>query len=70
MFSVKQRSLNHKPRLWRFILEALVPPLTLISSKLIDWNNLSSSANLIPGTTLILLWLVAGVLVWVMSKKA
>ena len=70
MLSVKKKEPNHKPRILHFILEALVPPLTLISSKLIDWNNLSSSANLIPGTTLILLWLVAGVLVWVMSKKA
>ena len=70
MYSLKKKEQDHKPRTLLFILEATIPPLVLASDRLIDWSNLFSKTNLIPGTTLVLLWLVAAAFIWAGKYRA
>ena len=61
--STKKKS-SHKFPTAQFILEAILPPLILVSSSLIIWSDLFSKANRFPGMTFILLCSIEIVLVW------
>ena len=60
----KYRKPSHKFPTAQFILEAILPPLILVSSSLIIWSDLFSKANLFPGVALIILWVIVAVLIW------
>ena len=64
MSSVKDKKPTHKFPIEQFFLEAILPPLILVSSSLIIWSDLFSKANRFPGMTFILLCSIEIVLVW------